>query len=728
MTAQGDTLCSHCLLPIGLRAMQRTVNGESHGFCCYGCCIAFQVKHGKSEEWEAAWLLIRLGVGGFLSMNIMLFSLLLYTGAFTGVDARLLPWIHLLLWIFATPAVVILGGPFLRETWLNAIGGRLTSSALIVVGFSAAYVYSVFAIIERSAHVYFDTATMVLMLFTVGRYLEAAGRAKAARDLEPLLAAESESATVVNGEGETRRPVREVNAGMLVRVRPGERIPVDGVVIEGESHTDEAVITGESRQVIKAVGSPVIAGSINLDGPLLIKSSSAGTTTRWAQICRSVRDALIRRSPTQRIADRVVGLSVPIVLALGGLTVLYWAQWLPFDRAMLVGLAVLVVACPCAVGLAAPLATSLGIGRLARCGCLVREPGALEVLARTRFLAFDKTGTLTSGRANVVGIESEGVGTDEVLARAAGLERDSEHRLAYAIAMAAAARGLKPVVTRDVRTVPGQGIRGRADGQAVAAGNGALIRDLGWSLGANLDERARSLEASGHSVVYVGWSGRVRAVLSLDDTPLPEAHSTIEALRSRGLRVTLLTGDLAQAAQQVAVAVGIGDVQAGLSPEAKRAALGRHRRTYNLVAMVGDGLNDGPVLAEADVGIAVGSATDLARETAALVLPVGGLWMLPWIVDVARAVRMTILTNLMWAFGYNLIALTLAVLGLLQPILAAAVMAGSSILVVANSLRLERLPDPVPSPIPGPRSRAAAEGARHGVSRSAMVRTAVERG
>jgi Cu2+-exporting ATPase len=496
--------------------------------------------------------------------------------------------------------------------------------------------------------------------------------------------------------------VREVNAGMLVRVRPGERIPIDGVVIEGESHTDEAMITGESRQVTKGVRSPVLAGSVNLDGPLLIQSSGAGTATRWAQICRSVRDALIRRSPIQRIADKVVGIFVPLVLALGGLTVLYWARWLPFDRALLVGLAVLVVACPCAVGLAAPLATSLGIGRLARHGCLVRDPGALEALAGTRLLAFDKTGTLTSGKAQVVGIETEGAGTEEVLARAAGLERHSEHSLAHAITRAAAARGIKPIVARDVRVVPGRGIRGSADGQAVAAGNGALMSDLGWSLAPALRKRVRSLEASGYSVIYVGWGERVRALLSLDDSPLPEARSTIKALRNHGLQVTLLTGDLIDAAQRIAVAIGVevGNVQAGLAPEAKRAALDRYRQEYQVVAMVGDGLNDGPVLAQADVGIAVCSATDLARETAALVLPSGGLWMLPWVIDVARAVRITILTNLMWAFGYNLVALTLAVLGLLQPVLAATVMAGSSILVVMNSLRLERLPDPIPLRVP----------------------------
>ena len=314
----------------------------------------------------------------------------------------------------------------------------------------------------------------------------------------------------------------------------------------------------------KGVGSPVIAGSINLDGPLLIQSSGAGTATRWAQICRSVRDALVRRSPIPALADRVVGVVVPLVLALGALTVLYWAQWLSFDRALLIGLAVLVVACPCAVGLAAPLATSLGIGRLARCGCLVRDPGALETLARTRLLAFDKTGTLTTGRARVVDIESDGVGTDEVLARAAGLERHSEHSLAHAITAAAATRGIEPVVARDVRIVPGRGIRGSVDAQPVAAGNGTLMGDLGWSLAPSLSERARSVEASGYSVIYVGWGERVRGVLSLDDLPLPEARSTINALRSRGLHMILLTGDLERAARRVAVAVGIDDVEAGI--------------------------------------------------------------------------------------------------------------------------------------------------------------------
>jgi P-type Cu2+ transporter len=712
MTIPADALCNHCLLPIGPRAMRRMVNGESRAFCCYGCCIAYQVNTGNSEEWEAAWLLIRLGVGAFLSMNIMLFSLLFYAGAFTGSDAQIVLRIQILLWVLATSALLVLGGPFLRESWQNGIHGRLTSSTLIVLGVGGAYIYSALAVLEHAAHVYFDTAAMVLMLFTLGRFLEAAGRARAARDLSPLLAAERECASVVEGGAERPRPVRELSAGMQVRVRPGERIPVDGIVLDGQSQTDEAVITGESQRVAKSAGSSVIAGSLNLDGPLLIETSSPGNETRWAQICRSVRAALSNRTSAQRIADRVAGVFVLMVLALACGTALYWSQRLAFDRALLVGLAVLVVACPCAVGLAAPLATSLGIGRLARRGCLVRDAATLEVLARARLLAFDKTGTLTSGSARLVGIDSEAVTSDEVLARAAGLEFGSEHNLARAVAAAAAARGLEPILARQVRLVPGRGIQGIAGGQRVAAGNKAMMRELGWPL-PNSSEHARSLEARGYSVVYLGWDERVQAVLWLDDTPLPAARPTIEALRNLGLHMVLLTGDLAGAARRVATAVGLADWQAGLLPEAKRRALDRRRRGHGVVVMVGDGLNDGPVLAGADVGIAVGSATDLARETADLVLPAGGLWILPWVIGLARATHRTILTNLWWAFGYNSVALTLAALGLLQPIMAAVIMAGSSLLVVVNSLRLERFPDPVPPAVDDRQPSTEAEDRNH---------------
>jgi Cu2+-exporting ATPase len=687
-------LCSHCLLPVGPRPTRRAIDGVAHAFCCYGCCLAFQVRSGSGEESEATWLLIRIGVGGFLAMNVMLFSLLIYSGTFERADAHLLPWVHVLLWILTTPVLAILGGPFLRDAWGEARCRRLTANALISIGVLAAYGVSALAVVAGGDHVYFDTATMLLLLFTVGRYLDAAGRARAVRSLAPLLEAENQWATVVEKGAEWRRPSRDLADGTLVRVRPGERFPVDGVVEDGASHADEAMISGESRLVPKAVGASVMAGSINLDGPLLVRVAGAGAPTRWSQICRAVRESVAGKSPIQRVVDRVAGAFVPVVVLLSGATAVVWLKTAGVEPALLAALAVLVVACPCGLGLAAGLAGSLGIARLAGRGCLVRGGGVLEALARVRAVAVDKTGTLTLGRLRLAGIEADGVGADEALARAAAIERHAEHGLARGIVAAAAARGLPPVPATEVRIVPGRGLHGEVEGTRVAAGTGAWMRDLGWTVPERLAARAGVAEANGHTVVHLGWGGQVRAVLWLDDTPRPEARGTMDALARLGLRVELLTGDLPEAARRIAALVGVDSWRAALAPEEKRAALAALRSARGPVAMVGDGLNDGPVLAAADVGVAVGTATDLARETADLVLPADGLRLLPWAIDVARATRRTIVVSLAWAFGYNAIALGLAAFGLLQPMLAAGLMAGSSLIVIINSLRLERMPEP----------------------------------
>ena len=695
MSAAASTpvLCSHCLLPIRGYGHERQVQGEDHPFCCYGCCLAFQVARGEGEESEAAWLLIRLGIGAFLAMNIMLFSLLLYSGTFEQADAEVRQVVHLVLWVLATPALLILGWPLFQETWRAATARRLTSATLISLGAGMAYAYSALAVVMGGSEVYFDTATMLLLLFTLGRYLEASGRARAMRDLAPMLAAEREGVTVVDGGTEMRIPAREVTIGTLALVRPGERIAVDGVVVEGSSHVDEAVITGESRPVAKGPGVAVLSGSINHDGALLIRSTGPGTATRWARIARLVRQALAQQSHAQRLADRIAAGFVPVVLVLAGLTILFWAQRTSFDEALLTGLAVLVVACPCGLGLAGALATTLGIGRLARRGCLVRGGQVVEELSGVRVVAFDKTGTLTSGATCVTGIETDGTPADEVLRVAAGLERSSEHPVARAVVKAATQRRVSPALVRPARAVPGRGILGEVAGQPVAVGSGAWFAEIGWQVPVGLVGGAHRLEAAGDSLIYVGWAGQVRGVLALGDALLPEARATVQAVRGMGLHTVLLTGDRAEAADRIAAEVGVNACEAGLPPESKQAALARWRGRRGPVAMIGDGLNDAPVLAAADVGIAVGSATDLARETAEIVLPEGGLRLLPWVIGLSWAVRRTIITNLLWAFGYNSIGLALAVSGHLQPILAAVLMAGSSLLVVANSLRLERFAD-----------------------------------
>jgi Cu2+-exporting ATPase len=684
-------LCSHCLLPIRARGYERQVQGEEHLFCCYGCCLAFQVTHGEGEESEAAWLLIRLGIGAFLAMNIMLFSLLLYSGTFEHLDAEVRQVIHLVLWALATPVMLILGWPLFHETLRAAAQRHFTSTTLISIGAGAAYGFSALAVVMGRQDVYFDTATMLLVLFTLGRFLDASGRARAMRDLAPMLAVDREPVTVLEDGAEARRLVRDVKAGTLVLVRPGERIAVDGFVVEGSSCVVEAVITGESRPISKAPGAAVLAGSINHEGVLLVRSAGSGTETRWAQIALTVRQALTQPSHAQRLADQIAGAFVPAVLILAAITMLGWAQRTSVDQALLTGLTVLVVACPCGLGLAGALATTLGIGRLARRGCLVRGGHILEALAGIRAIAFDKTGTLTMGAPHVTSIDTDGTSPDQVLRVAAGLERSSEHPLARAIIAAAAEMGIAPAPATQARAVPGGGILGQAEGDPVAAGSGTWLAQLGWQVPAKLVRQARGLAADGSSLVFVGWAGNVHGVLALGDTPLPEAQGTVQTLRRMGLLTVLLTGDRAEAAARIAAELGVDSCEAGLSPDDKRAALGRWRNRAGHVAMVGDGLNDGPVLAAADVGIAVGSATDLARETAGIVLPAGGLRLLPWVIGLSQAVRRTILTNLLWAFGYNSIGLVLAVTGYLQPVIAAVLMAGSSLLVVLNTLRLERL-------------------------------------
>ena len=688
-----EKFCSHCLLPLGSYPTKRIVNGEDHAFCCYGCCLAYQVKHGSREEPEAAWLLVRLGIGGFLSMNIMLFSLLLYSGTFDVADSEMLPKFYWLLGIFATPVLFILGGPFIKESWEGALQGRLNSATLISIGAISAYGYSMLMLFTGGKNIYFDTATMILVLFTLGRYLEASGRAKAVRNVAPLLEAERQWATVIENGKEKRSSISKMKVGMNVRILPGERFPVDGIVLEGFSSADESILTGENRPVIKSEGDLVLAGSINQKGSLLIECGALGAATQWGLLCKSVREALSHPSSIQRLADNVASIFVPIVLAITILTIIYWQSQVPLDQALLNGLAVLVVACPCALGLAAPLATALGLGQYIKRGCIIRGGEVQETLAKIRRIAFDKTGTLTKGATRLIKIENNDASQEEVLQRAAGLEQHSEHSLAQGIISVAKERKLIIKNPERVQAVAGSGVMGYIEGELTAVGRSEWLIEQGLEMPSLFVKRLQNYESSGQTVVCVGWSGKIHGILLLDDMLLPEVPIMVETLKKLDMRTMLLTGDLPAVASRIAKSAGVEEWKASMSPDEKCNFLEQWGGIEDPAIMVGDGLNDGPVLARAEVGIAVGSATDLARETADLVLPEKGLALLPWVILLSRAVHRTIITNLLWAFGYNIVAITLAVFGLLQPILAAGLMAGSSLLVVFNSLRLEQFPD-----------------------------------
>jgi Cu2+-exporting ATPase len=672
-------LCDHCSLPVGRSAHEREVAGNALRFCCYGCCLAYQVAHGDRDEPEAAWLLIRLGVGAFLAMFIMTFSLLLYSGTFGAADGYLVVIVHYVLWALATPLLVILGGPFIRGAWQDAQQARVTADTLISIGVIAAYAYSALEVLRGGENVYFDTVTMILVLFTLGRYLEAQGRVRTARSLAPMLAAERASAIVVDKGGDSEQCVRDIPAGAIVRVRPGERIAVDGVVVEGYSQCDEAVLTGQPEPCPKQPGASVYAGSVNGMGQLLVRASVAGNATRWVRISHCVREALSRKSLIGEIVDRMAAIFVPAVLLLAVVTTWYWTGHASLEQALMTGLAVLVVACPCSLGLAAPLASALGLNSAAQMGVLVRGGGVLERLARVKAVAFDKTGTLTKGKPQLVSVTTKGANQDEVLSRAAALARGSEHPIARSIA----SHAHTVEYAAEIQAYPGAGVSGIVGGNMTVMGSASFMASLGWTVPRSFAERA----VTAATQVYVGWDGSAKGLLSFADAPLPAARAVIDELTHTGIATCMLSGDTSAAAGRVANAVGIRDWHAGLTPEDKVAALRDWQRVHGTVAMVGDGLNDGPVLAAATVGIAVGGATDLARESADVTLPENALHRLPELLNLARRVRKSIVANLVWALGYNVVALTLAVMGWLQPIIAAALMAGSSLLVVIRSLR-----------------------------------------
>jgi Cu2+-exporting ATPase len=676
--------CAHCGLPAGRLAQRRETDGVERWFCCYGCCLAFQFEHGSHDEPEAASLLIRVGAGGFLAMNIMLFSLLLYAGAFAGNDAVPTGLVHWILLGLATALVAVLAGPFLSGA-RQALGeGRLGADTLVCIGALAAYGYSAYGVVSGSAAVYFDTAAMVLVLFTVGRYLEAQGRVRAMRSVAPMLAGDRAQVTVVTADGEVVRPVAAVRPGDAIRVRPGERVAVDGEVLAGRSQCDESILTGQPAPCPKRPGDWVHAGSLNGTGLLLVRASVAGCDTRWVRLGRLVREALSRKSPLGEAMDRAASRFVPGVLLLALATAGFWASRADLGEALLTGLSVLVVACPCSLGLAAPLASALGIGQAAQRGILVRGSSVLERLADLRCVAFDKTGTLTAGRLRVVALDTDAVGPAAALRRVCRVASGSEHPLARAVVAYARQQGAEAAPAEEVRALPGAGVEGLIDGERCVIGSAALVGAVDPT---PLAEAWATAVPHGATAVYVAWNGRVHGRFVLADELRPGAREAVAQLRSAGLRTLLLSGDGPQAVAPLAATLGMDDWSAALSPEDKVHRLRQESAVRGPVAMVGDGLNDGPVLAAAAVGIAFGDATDLARESADVIVPEGRLDLLPWVLALAQRVHRSVRANLLWAFGYNAVALALAAAGLLQPVTAATLMALSSAIVVARSLR-----------------------------------------
>jgi Cu2+-exporting ATPase len=642
---------------------------------------------GDALRRETSDLLLRFGTAAFLSMQVMLFTAGLYAGYFQGIDAR---YAHLFRWLcflLSTPVVFYSGAPFFHGALHGARHGAFGMDALVFLGAFSAYGYST-ASLFLGGEVYFDTATMILTLILLGRYIEAGARAHAAEGISRLVRiAPVMARKAVPGGGTADVPVASLSPGDLVEVVPGERMPVDGNVVEGGSEADEALLSGESAPVPKTAGDPVVAGSLNGTGRLLVRVARTGADTVLSRIVQAVEEAQARKAPIQRLADRVVGGFVPFIVLVAAGTILFRLHGgIPLHAALMAGISVLVIACPCALGLATPLAVLVGTTSAQARGILIRGGDVLEQTARVRCVLFDKTGTLTLGRPRLTHVEGIGIGREDALRLAASLESSSEHAIGRAIAEAFPAARRLPV--HGFRAHPGEGIEGEIDGVRYLLGRPELLERFGVALDGDASRAYAAHSAARRTAVLLSDASRPLAILATEDALRPEAAGAVSLLRASGTAVAMVTGDDPGVAERVAGEAGIGDVRARVTPEGKREEVRRARERFGPVLVVGDGVNDAPALAEADVGVAMGRGTGLAIHSAGATLMTEDLLRIPAFLALSRATMRVIRQNLFWAFSYNLVAIPLAVVGKLHPIAAAAFMVGSSLLVVGNSLRL----------------------------------------
>ncbi|MEA3276976.1 MAG: heavy metal translocating P-type ATPase [Pseudomonadota bacterium] len=612
---------------------------------------------------------------------------------------------HWLEFLLATPVLLWAGRRFLVHGWAELSHLAPGMNSLVMIGSSAAYLYSLLALTlprlfpEGTANLYFEAAAVIVTLILLGRYLEALAKGRTSEAIRHLVRLQPKSARVVRQDGEAEIPVEAVVPGDVIVVRPGERIPGDGVVVDGRSYVDESMISGEPIPVGKKPGDEVVGGTVNQTGSFRYRASRVGADTVLAQIIRMVEEAQSGKPPIQRLADRIAGVFVPIVMVVALITFGVWLAVGPdpaLSYAFVAAVSVLLIACPCAMGLATPTAIMVGTGRGAAMGTLFRRGSALEGLARVDRVILDKTGTITEGKPALTELNAYGMTEYEALALVAAVERYSEHPIAGAIVQAARGRGLDPAEAQDVEAIPGYGILARVDGMTVAVGAGRFMAKLGIDTSAAAD-RVEQLAAQGGTPVLAAADEKLVALLAVADPPKETSRGAVAAMHALDLKLTMLTGDNRRTAEAVARAVGIDRVVAEVLPEAKAAEVKRLQEGRSRVAFVGDGINDAPALAQADVGIAIGTGTDIAIEAGEVILMSGELTGVANAVALARRTLKIIRLNFFWAYAYNVALIPLAaglfypLTGwLLNPMLAAAAMSVSSLFVVTNSLRLRR--------------------------------------
>jgi len=646
----------------------------------------------------------RLILSGVLSLPVLLISMV---PAFQFDNWQ---WLALNL---ATPVVLWGAWPFHQAAWANLRHGTATMDTLVSVGVLAAWLWSVYALFIGDAgmpdmrmsfdlipdagagadEIYLETASVVTTFILAGRYFEARAKRRAGAALKALLELGAKDVAVLDADGNERRiPIEQLQVGDRFVVRPGEKVATDGVVEDGNSAVDMSMLTGESVPVEVQPGSEVVGATVNAGGRLAVRATKVGRDTALAQIAALVTDAQTGKAPVQRLADRVSGVFVPVVIGVAVATLGFWlGTGESATFAFTAAVAVLIIACPCALGLATPTALMVGTGRGAQLGLLIKGPEVLESTRKVDTVVLDKTGTVTTGKMALVEVAvADGVDRGEVLRLVGALENASEHPIARAIANAAQAEhGTLPAV-ESFGNREGLGVEGVVDGHALVVGRPALLADWAMYLPDELDAARRAAEGRGQTAIAAGWDGELAALLVVADTIKPTSADAVASLRQLELRPVLLTGDNETTAKAVAAELGIEEVIAEVLPSEKAEVVKRLQAEGRVVAMVGDGVNDAPALAQADLGLAIGTGTDVAIEASDLTLVSGDLRAAGDAIRLSRATLRTIKQNLAWAFGYNVAAVPLAAVGLLNPVIAGAAMAFSSVSVVANALRLRR--------------------------------------
>ncbi len=685
---------------------------QDHPGECPKCGMALEPKiaavEDEEENHELRDFTRRMWIGAALTLPVFLLAMAhVFPHAPDWTIGSISRWVQ---FVLATPVVLWSGWPFLVRGARSLRTGHLNMFTLIALGVGAAYAFSAVAMLapgwfpeslgsHHGPPIYFEAAAVVIVLVLLGQILEGRARSRTGHAIRALLALAPATARLVDNGAEREIPLDEVMAGALLRVRPGEKVPADGVITEGHSQLDESMLTGEPLPVGKSTGDRVTGGTLNGTGSFLLRAEHVGRETVLAQIVEMVAAAQRSRAPIQALADRVAAWFVPAVVAIAVLSFGLW-WWLgPEPRlayALVAAVSVLIIACPCALGLATPMSIMVGVGRGARSGILVKEAAALERLEKVDTLAVDKTGTLTEGRPRLIEVRPSGATTaDALLTAAAAVEQLSEHPLAAAIVAGAKERGLTWPSVEGFASTTGGGVHGQVNGQDIAVGQAAFLQDLGASGLEALRTIAEPLQREGQTVVFIAIAGVASGIVSVADPIKPSAADAVRTLHELGLKVLMLTGDNIRTAQAVAAKLGIDQVEAGITPREKHARIEALRRAGRIVAMAGDGINDAPALAAADVGIAMGTGAAVALESAGITLLRGDLRGLVGAILLSRALLRNIRQNLLFAFLYNALGIPLAAGALypffgllLSPMIAGLAMSLSSVSVIANALRL----------------------------------------